>query len=51
VASKDGWYALSTAGALCSGPFPTHVACKAHIAQERADINTLSSRRDKPALS
>jgi hypothetical protein len=36
---KDGWYATSAAGAVCSGPFFTHAACKAHIERERADIN------------
>jgi hypothetical protein len=35
----DGWYAMSIAGAVCSGPFSTQSACDAHIAQERADIN------------
>ena len=35
---KDGWYAMSTAGAVCSGPFPTPAACNEHIKQERADI-------------
>lgn len=36
---KDGWYAISTAGAVCSGPFLTQAACETHIEQERADIN------------
>ena len=36
---KDGWYAMSAAGAVCSGPFSTHAACEAHIEQERGDIN------------
>jgi hypothetical protein len=35
----DGWYAISPAGAVCSGPFSTQVACSAHIQDERADIN------------
>jgi hypothetical protein len=35
----DGWYAINTTGAICSGPFSTHAACDAHIEQERADIN------------
>ena len=35
----DGWYAISTADAVCSGPFLTRTACEAHIEQERADIN------------
>ena len=35
----DGWYAISTAEAVCSGPFSTRAACEAHIEQERADIN------------
>jgi len=48
---KDGWYAMNSAGAVCSGPFSTPSACEAHIAQERGDINALSSRGDKPALS
>jgi hypothetical protein len=42
---KDGWYAMSTAGAVCSGPFSTHAACKAHIDQECADINTYHQGR------
>jgi hypothetical protein len=36
---KDGWYAMSPAGAVCSGPFSTPAAYEAHIAQERGDIN------------
>jgi hypothetical protein len=36
---EDGWYAMSAAGAVCSGPFSTHAACEAHIEQERRDIN------------
>jgi hypothetical protein len=35
----DGWYAISAADAVCSGPFPTHAACEAHIEQERVDID------------
>jgi hypothetical protein len=34
----DGWYAISTTGAVCSGPFLTRAACEGHIEQERADI-------------
>ncbi len=36
---RDGWYAISPAGAICSGLFLTEAACEAHSEQERADIN------------
>jgi hypothetical protein len=35
----DGWYAISTAGVVCSGLFLRQAACEAHIEQERVDIN------------
>jgi hypothetical protein len=35
----DGWYAISAADAVCSGPFPTYATCEAHIEQERMDID------------
>ena len=35
----DGWYAISTAGAVCSGLFLTEADCDRHIEQERVDIN------------
>jgi hypothetical protein len=35
----DGWYAISAADAVCSGPFSSYAACEVHIAQERTDID------------
>jgi hypothetical protein len=34
----DGWYAISTADAVCSGPFLTRGACEAHIEQEQVKL-------------
>jgi hypothetical protein len=47
-ALEEGWYAMSPAGVVSSGPFPTDTACKAHIAQERRDINTFHEGAANP---
>jgi hypothetical protein len=36
---KDGWYAISLTGQVCSGRFSNRDDCQGHIAQERADID------------
>jgi len=36
---KDGWYAISQMGTICSGRFSNREDCQAHIKRERADID------------
>jgi hypothetical protein len=36
---KDGWYATSQMGKICSGRFSNREDCQAHIKRERADID------------
>jgi hypothetical protein len=38
-ATKEGWYAASKTGQICSGRFSNREACQAYIEQERADID------------
>ena len=36
---KDGWYAISQMGKICSSRFSNREDCQAHIRRERADID------------
>jgi len=37
---KDGWYAISQMGKICSSRFSNREDCQAQIKRERADIDT-----------
>ena len=43
---KDGWYATSQMGKICSGRFSNREECQAHIKRERADIDAYSHGAD-----
>jgi hypothetical protein len=43
---KEGWYAMSVSGAVCSGPFSSRVDCESHIECERVDIDTYHQGAD-----
>ena len=56
---KDGWYAISQMGKVCSGRFSNQEDCQAHIERERADIdayrdgshsNVQRAVHDRPSL-
>jgi hypothetical protein len=36
---REGWYAVSATGKICSRAFSTEAACVAHIEQERVTIS------------
>jgi hypothetical protein len=38
-AVREGWYATSETGQVCSGRFSNPEDCQAHIRQERTDID------------